>query len=56
MDYAKMMSWFFRGSERMRLPVAAKKAFSTAGAATEIVGSPTPAYCNAINVDGARAA
>ena len=26
----------------MRLPVAAKYAFSTAGAATQIVGSPTP--------------
>ena len=26
----------------MRLPVAAKIAFSTAGAATAIVGSPTP--------------
>ena len=26
----------------MRLPVAAKKAFRTAGAATQIVGSPTP--------------
>jgi hypothetical protein len=28
--------------ERMRLPVAAKIAFSTAGAATQMVGSPTP--------------
>ena len=26
----------------MRLPVAAKNALSTAGAATQIVGSPTP--------------
>ncbi len=26
----------------MRLPVAAKMAFNTAGAATAIVGSPTP--------------
>ncbi len=26
----------------MRLPVAAKIAFATAGAATQIVGSPTP--------------
>jgi len=33
---------FFSGTERMRLPVAAKKALSTAGAATQIVGSPTP--------------
>ena len=30
------------GNERMRLPVAAKIALSTAGAATAIVGSPTP--------------
>ncbi len=30
------------GRSRMRLPVAAKIAFSTAGAATAIVGSPTP--------------
>src|SRR5439155_22600906 len=35
-------SWFINGSERMRLPVAAKIALSTAGAATAIVGSPTP--------------
>ena len=34
--------WFINGSERMRLPVAAKIALSTAGAATAIVGSPTP--------------
>ena len=33
---------FFSGTERMRLPVAAKIALSTAGAATQIVGSPTP--------------
>ena len=30
------------GKERTRLPVAAKIAFSTAGPATAIVGSPTP--------------
>src|SRR3981081_3281452 len=30
-DHANEMSWFFSGTERMRLPVAAK-----------IVGSPTP--------------
>ena len=30
------------GNVRMRLPVAAKIALSTAGAATAIVGSPTP--------------
>ena len=34
--------WFFSGRVRMRLPVAAKMAFSTAGAATAMVGSPTP--------------
>src|SRR5687768_11808390 len=37
-----VIPWFFSGNERMRLPVAAKYAFSTAGAATQIVGSPTP--------------
>ena len=30
------------GNSRMRLPVAAKIAFNTAGAATAMVGSPTP--------------
>ena len=39
---ARRRSWSFSGTERMRLPVAAKIAFSTAGAATMIVGSPTP--------------
>src|SRR4051812_46958464 len=34
--------WFFSGTVRMRLPVALKNAFSTAGAATQMVGSPTP--------------
>jgi hypothetical protein len=33
---------FFSGRLRTGLPVAAKIAFSTAGAATQIVGSPTP--------------
>jgi hypothetical protein len=33
---------FFSGKLRIGLPVAAKIAFSTAGAATQIVGSPTP--------------
>ena len=33
---------FFSGRSRMRLPVAAKIALSTAGAATAMVGSPTP--------------
>src|SRR5437763_1495418 len=37
-----MMSWFFSGNERMRLPVALANAFSTAGAATQMVGSPMP--------------
>jgi hypothetical protein len=41
-DHANEMSWFLSGTERMRLPVAAKNALSTAGAATKIVGSPTP--------------
>src|SRR5215831_17022078 len=40
--HANEMLWFFSGTERMRLPVAAKNALSTAGAATKIVGSPTP--------------
>jgi hypothetical protein len=33
---------FFNGRLRIGLPVAAKIALSTAGAATQIVGSPTP--------------
>src|SRR5262249_61871524 len=40
--YTSWMPWFFNGTERRRLPVALKNAFSTAGAATQIVGSPTP--------------
>src|SRR5262245_9378737 len=40
--YAIAILWFFRGNERMRLPVALKYALSTAGAATQIVGSPMP--------------
>jgi len=40
--YANEMLWLLSGSERMRWPVAAKYALSTAGAATQIVGSPTP--------------
>jgi hypothetical protein len=40
--YANCMLWFLSGNERTRLPVALKKALSTAGAATQIVGSPTP--------------
>src|SRR5258708_40000810 len=40
--HANAMLWFFNGNERMRLPVAAKYALRTAGAATQIVGAPTP--------------
>ena len=40
--YTSWIPWFFSGTERMRLPVAWKNAFSTAGAATQIVGSPMP--------------
>src|SRR5919202_1048797 len=40
--HASVMLWFFSGNDRMRLPVAAKIALSTAGAPTKIVGSPTP--------------
>ena len=36
--YANRMLWFFSGNVRMRCPVAAKMALSTAGAATKIVG------------------
>ena len=36
------MFWSRSGTERIRLPVAAKYAFSTAGPATQMVGSPTP--------------
>src|SRR5260370_29920741 len=42
LHHANEMLWFFNGNERMRLPVAAKYALRTAGAATQIVGSPTP--------------
>ena len=40
--YAIWMLWFLSGNERMRWPVALKNALSTAGAATQMVGSPTP--------------
>lgn len=40
--YTIWIPWFLRGNVRMRRPVALKYAFSTAGAATQIVGSPTP--------------
>ena len=40
--YTIWMPWFLSGNVRMRLPVALKNAFRTAGAATQIVGSPIP--------------
>jgi len=39
---AKVSPWFFRGSARIRLPVAAKIALHTAGAIDAWPGSPTP--------------
>lgn len=39
---ATLRSVCFNGNSRIRLPVAAKIAFRTAGAATETVGSPMP--------------
>ncbi len=41
-DQAIFRSWFFSGSERTRLPVAAKIALHNAGATTATGGSPTP--------------
>jgi hypothetical protein len=38
------MLWFFSGNERTRWPVALKYALSTAGAATQMVGSPIPPH------------
>ena len=40
--YTIWMPWFFSGNVRTRWPVAAKSAFRTACAATQIVGSPIP--------------
>src|SRR5205823_6048776 len=40
--YAFLRSWLLSGSERMRLPVAAKMALHKAGATTATGGSPTP--------------
>ena len=40
--HAARRSVLFNGKRRTRLPVAAKIAFRTAGAATAMVGSPTP--------------
>src|SRR5262245_25486964 len=40
--YTIVRPWVLSGNVRMRLPVAAKYALSTAGAATQMVGSPTP--------------
>ncbi len=39
---ANVSPWFFKGSERTRLPVAAKIALHTAGAIDACPGSPTP--------------
>ncbi len=39
---ASVSPWFFKGSERRRLPVAAKIALQTAGAIDAWPGSPTP--------------
>ncbi len=39
---ANVSPWFFKGSERTRLPVAAKIALHTAGAIDAWPGSPTP--------------
>ena len=39
---ANVSPWFFKGSERRRLPVAAKIALHTAGAIDAWPGSPTP--------------
>ena len=41
-DQAFLRLVFLIGRSRMRFPVAAKMAFNTAGAATAMVGSPTP--------------
>ena len=40
--YASVSPWFLSGSERIRLPVAAKIALHTAGAIDAWPGSPTP--------------
>ena len=40
--YTSLRPWFLIGSVRTGLPVAACMAFNTAGAVTQIVGSPTP--------------
>ena len=40
--YAKLNPWFFKGSERMRLPVAEKIALVSAGAMVWNTGSPIP--------------
>ena len=41
---AQLRSWFFSGSERIRLPVAAKIALQTAGAIGGTPGSPMPPH------------
>src|SRR5258708_39343863 len=42
LHHANETLWVLSGTDRIRLPVAAKNALSTAGAATEIVGPPAP--------------
>src|SRR5260370_12305986 len=42
LHHANETLWVLSGTDRIRLPVAAKNALSTAGAAPKIVGSPTP--------------
>src|SRR5258708_36729338 len=42
LHHANETLWVLSGTDRIRLPVAAKNALSTAGAATEIAGSPAP--------------
>jgi hypothetical protein len=41
-DQTSVMPWFLSGKLRTGLPIAAWIAFNTAGATTQIVGSPTP--------------
>jgi hypothetical protein len=41
-SHANVTFWSLSGTERILFPVAAKQALSTAGAAMQIVGSPTP--------------
>src|SRR5688572_11374862 len=43
-SHTSSIPWFLSGTSRRRLPVALKKAFITAGAATQMVGSPMPPH------------